>query len=104
MMVREPIERLREKVLKENLWLFILRLLRDGDLYAYEIRERVREAFGFLAGRVTSYKVLYLLERGGYVEAYQRGRRVYYRITEKGRAQLREAQGFLKELRESLGE
>ncbi|MBC7131004.1 helix-turn-helix transcriptional regulator [Candidatus Bathyarchaeota archaeon] len=101
-MVREPIERLKEKVLKENLWLFIFRLLRDGDLYAYEIRQRIREEFGFLAGRVTSYKVLYLLEKGGYVEAYEAGRRRYYRLTSKGLEQLKKAQSFLHEIYESV--
>ncbi|MEM0488968.1 MAG: helix-turn-helix transcriptional regulator [Candidatus Bathyarchaeia archaeon] len=101
-MVREPIERLKEKVLKENLWLFILRLLRDGEVYAYELRRRIQEEFGFLAGKVTSYKVLYLLEKGGYVEAHKEGRRVYYKVTSKGLTQLDKAEKFLREVSESI--
>lgn len=101
-MVREPIERLREKVLKENLWLFILRLLRDGEVYAYELRKRIQEEFGFLAGKVTSYKVLYLLEKGGYVEAHKEGRRIYYKATSKGLTQLDKAEKFLQEVSQSI--
>lgn len=101
-MVREPIERLKEKVLKENLWLFILRLLRDGEVYAYELRKRIQEEFGFLAGKVTSYKVLYLLEKGGYVKAHKEGRRIYYKATNKGLTQLEKAEKFLREVSESI--
>ena len=101
-MVKEPVERLRKKVLKENLWIFLFRILQDGDEYAYELRKRVRERFGFWAGEVTGYKVLYLLEKDGYVESYTEGRNKYYRLTEKGLEQLKKAKGFLRKTFESL--
>jgi len=95
MMVREPVERLKEKVLKENLWIFIFKLLQEGDKYAYELRKKIRKKFGFVAGNVTSYKVLYLLEKDGYVECYRKGRRKYYRLTKRGLEQLKKARKFL---------
>ncbi|MCD6466178.1 helix-turn-helix transcriptional regulator [Candidatus Bathyarchaeota archaeon] len=101
-MVREPVERLKEKVLKENLWLFLFKVLENKDEYAYNLRKKIKERFGFLAGKVTSYKVLYLLEKDGYVESYVKERRKYYRLTEKGLEQIRKAKEFLINLGSSL--
>jgi DNA-binding PadR family transcriptional regulator len=101
-MVREPIGRLEEKVLKENLWIFIFKVLKEKDEYAYELRKIIKEEFGFLAGNVTGYKVLYLLENGGYVKSYTKGRRKYYKLTEKGSKQLEKAKSFFKRVYESL--
>ena len=101
-MVKEPVERLKEKILKENLWVFIFKLLKDEDGYAYDLRKRIQNEFGFLVGNVTSYKVLYLLEEDDYVRSYSEGRRKYYKITEKGLNQLDKAKDFLKTLNESL--
>jgi len=101
-MVKEPVERLKEKILKENLWIFLFKLLEKNDRYAYELRSKVKEEFGFWTGEVTSYKVLYLLEKDGYVESYIDKRRKYYRLTEKGLNQLRKAKEFLRTLYSSL--
>jgi len=100
--VREPIERLKEKVLKENLWIFIFKILKETDEYAYEIRKKIKKEFGFLAGNVTSYKILYLLEKDGYVKSYAKGRRNYYKLTEKGLKQLKKAKAFLKKIHKSI--
>ncbi|MCW1296550.1 MAG: PadR family transcriptional regulator [Candidatus Parvarchaeota archaeon] len=97
-MVREPIERLKEKVLKENLWIFIFKLLSEKDAYAYELRKKIEKKFGFLAGNVTSYKVLYLLEIDGYVKSYSNGRRIYYKLTKKGKKELNKAKNFFKDI------
>jgi len=101
-MVREPVERLKEKLLKENLWVFIFKLLKEKDGYAYDLRKRIKKKFGFLAGNVTSYKVLYLLEKDVYVKSYMKGRRKYYKLTEKGLKQLKKAKNFLKKVNRSL--
>jgi len=101
-MVKEPVERLKEKVLKENLWIFLFKLLEEKDEYAYELRSRINKEFGFWAGRVTGYKVLYLLEKDGYVESYISGRRKYYRLTKKGSEQLHKAKNFLEKIHLSL--
>ncbi len=101
-MVKEPVERLREKLLKENLWVFLFKLLEDGDRYAYELRKAVNEQFGFWAGEVTGYKVLYLLEKDGYVGCYMQGRKKYYRLTSKGSDQLKKAKEFLHRVYTSI--
>ncbi|MBS7657014.1 MAG: PadR family transcriptional regulator [Candidatus Bathyarchaeia archaeon] len=101
-MVKEPVERLKEKVLKENLWVFLFKILAKNDEYAYELRKKINQEFGFWAGRVTGYRVLYLLEKNGYVDSYLNGRRKYYRLSDKGREQLQKAKIFLKKISESL--
>ena len=96
--MRPPIERLRKKVQKENLWFFILCLLEKRGMYAFKIRNAIKEEFGFLSGNVTAYKVLYLLERGRYVKKTIDGNKTYYRITGKGKDQLKMARKFFVEM------
>ncbi|MDH5811918.1 MAG: PadR family transcriptional regulator [Candidatus Methanomethylicaceae archaeon] len=96
------LRRLQEKVTKENLWIYILSLLRERPLYAYEIKERIRDRFGFEPATITAYVVLYRLEREGLVESKQeKGAsdkvvRRYYRITEKGLQTVEAGKEFLK--------
>ncbi|MCX8182055.1 MAG: PadR family transcriptional regulator [Candidatus Methanomethyliaceae archaeon] len=98
------LRRLEEKVTKENLWIYILSLLRERPLYAYEIKERIRERFGFEPATITAYVVLYRLEREGLVESRQeKGAsdnvvRRYYRITEKGLQTMEAGREFLKKI------
>ncbi|MBS7614369.1 PadR family transcriptional regulator [Candidatus Bathyarchaeota archaeon] len=101
-MVKEPVERLKEKVLKENLWIFLFKVLAKNDEYAYELRKKINQEFGFWTGRVTGYRVLYLLEKNGYVDSYFKGRRKYYRLSAKGNEQLQKAKVFLKKIYDSL--
>jgi DNA-binding PadR family transcriptional regulator len=101
-MVKEPVERLKDKILKENLWIFMFKILAQNDEYAYELRKKVNSEFGFWSGRVTGYRVLYLLEKDSYVESYVKGRRKYYRLTEKGQEQLTKAKNFLVKIRTAL--
>jgi DNA-binding PadR family transcriptional regulator len=101
-MVKEPVERLKEKVLRENLWIFLFKILAQNDEYAYELRKKVNKEFGFWTGRVTGYRVLYLLEKDGYVEFYMKGRRKYYKLTDKGAKQLAKAKDFLEKVHASL--
>lgn len=99
--MQKPIDRLKEKVQKENLWIFILSLLKKKERYGYEIRDLVRKRFGFLSGNVTAYKILYLLEKGGYVSSKKEGKR-YYKITSDGREQLKKSKMFFESILRSL--
>jgi DNA-binding PadR family transcriptional regulator len=92
------VERLKDKVQKENLWFFLLLLLSTGSRYGYELRGLVKERFGFWSGTVTAYRVLYSLEAAGMVKSRAVERRRYYEITEKGRRELEEGKTFLKGL------
>ncbi len=96
--MRPPIERLRKKVQKENIWFFIFCLLEKKDMYGFEIRDAIKKEFGFLSGNVTAYKVLYLLARGRYVTKITKGNKTYYRITDKGKEQLSMAREFFAEM------
>ncbi len=91
MIFMRPIERLKEKIEKENLWLFALSILREREMNARDLRGLIRKRFGFVYGNVTAYKVLYLLESGGYVKSEKAGKFVFYSITKKGLAELKEA-------------
>jgi DNA-binding PadR family transcriptional regulator len=101
-MVKEPVERLKDKILKENLWVFLFKLLAQNDEYAYELRKKVNSEFGFWSGRVTGYRVLYLLEKDKYVVSYVEGRRKYYKLTDKGAKQLSKAKDFMGKVLASL--
>lgn len=95
----KPVERLWRKLRTQNLWVWILKLLTEKSKYAYELREEIKERFSFTPATVTSYAVLYRLEKSGYVtEASQTlsPNRKYYEITDMGRAALHEAEQLIK--------
>jgi PadR family transcriptional regulator, regulatory protein PadR len=91
--MRKPVERLEEKLLKENLWIFLMILLSEKKRKRSELRSLVEKRFYFLPGQVTSYKVLFLLAQDGYVSRDENKR---YSATDKGKKQLREAKKLLK--------
>ncbi|MEM2743230.1 MAG: helix-turn-helix transcriptional regulator, partial [Candidatus Methanomethylicaceae archaeon] len=80
------LRRLENKITKENLWIYILNLLKDGPLYGYEVREKIKKKFGFEPATITVYMVLYKMEKEGLVirEKSNKNQRKYYLITEKG--------------------
>lgn len=92
-----PLKRLMELNTKDNLWVYVLRILADEPMHAYAFRDEVKKRYGFLPGTVTAYKVLYLLRKGGYVDKQTQGRQKIYSITPKGRKALKEASDFYKE-------
>ncbi|MEQ9714561.1 MAG: PadR family transcriptional regulator [Candidatus Asgardarchaeum sp.] len=98
------VERLKEKLTKENLWIYVLRLLQERPMYGYELRKKIKEIFNFSSAAVTSYVVLYKLKKEGLVTTeWQKGEdgrpdRKYYVITEKGQIAMREAKKFLNNI------
>lgn len=101
-------ERLKRKLTKENLWIYILRLLKDGSLYGYQLREEVYRRFGFKPGRVTCYVVVNSLKKAGYisleseVSTKEGPPRKYYVITRKGTQALDTARQLLGSLQDKL--
>lgn len=93
-----PLERLRSKTTTEILWVYLLNLLREQERYAYELRDQLHAKFGFRPARITSYVVLYRLEKAGYVAAERKGNKKYYRITEEGERLYREGIEHFQEL------
>ncbi len=101
------IRRLKKKTTVELLWPYFLKLLKKRPMYGYELRQEVIEQFGWKPATVTSYLVLYRLQRGGYVTIEwreQRGKpaRKYYKITRKGEDLLEEGITYLKEFSSKL--
>ncbi len=89
---------LRSQLLKGTVPFLALSVLGDGELYGYQIAERIRERSGaFLAPSEGSlYPALHRLERDGAVVAEWRAsdrgpRRRYYRMTPSGKQQLASA-------------
>lgn len=91
-----PSKRLKEKIEKENLWLFVLSILKEKNMNGKDLRLIIRKKFGFVYGNVTAYKVLYLLESGNYVKSRKEGKFVFYSITRKGLSELKEAKKLFK--------
>lgn len=80
----------RERLVKANLDLIILRLLKSKPRWGYEINMAIRERYKVYLSAGTLYPLLHSLEDGGRIEGVWesekgRGRRIY-RITESGLA------------------
>ena len=84
----KPLERLKKKLTVEILYIWVLTLLRDEKKYAYELRREIKEKYRFSPAMITSYHVLYKLEKEKYVSSLKqtltKPNRRYYEITEKG--------------------
>ncbi len=96
-----PLDRLREKMTRENLWLYIFALLLEGPKYPYEMADLIEKRFGWRPARVTAYIVMNRLRAEGYLRAVRvRGEngkaRNYFELTEKGRKTFSEAERLLR--------
>lgn len=97
-----PLERLQRSNTKENLWIYILSLLKEREFYGWEIPNLIEKKFDFKTGRITPYRVLYRLEKDGFVKSKIIERRRVYQITEKGREELDKAKNFYRKLLKGL--
>jgi DNA-binding PadR family transcriptional regulator len=96
--MQKPHERFRRKIEKENLWLFVLSVLKKhSNLSGAEIKQKLIDSYDLRIGSVTSYKVLYLLGRGGYVGNMKEAHKKLYFLTSKGRKELEEGKNLLKQ-------
>lgn len=96
----EPSERLKRHLTSENLWLYILSLANRGPVYAYAMRKEIKNRFGFEPSLVMLYLVLPRLEIAGFIKSEMRGRRRYYAITKKGKAEIEKGK---KEIQRVIG-
>ena len=100
-------QRLERKTTRELMWPYVLRLLQERPMYAYEIRKEIQERYGWKPPLVTSYTVLYRLKKRGYVTVQlqrqrKRPSRKYYAITPKGRELMRQAREYFAKLNKKL--
>ncbi|MDD5013305.1 MAG: helix-turn-helix transcriptional regulator [Candidatus Pacebacteria bacterium] len=94
----QPIERLKKLNTKENLWIYILILLKKNSAYAWELPSLIEKEFGFRPGNITPYRVLYRLEAENLVKSNLKDRRRTYQITEKGLKELKEVKSFYENI------
>jgi DNA-binding PadR family transcriptional regulator len=98
-----PFLRLKHHLTSENLWLYILSIIRkDKEAYAYALPEEMERRFGFKCSRVMVYIVLHMLEFHKMISPIERGRRKYYKLTKEGEATLDSAKEYLSMLSSSL--
>jgi len=97
-----PLSRLKKKTSKEILWIYIFRLLLERDLYGYQLKKELKEKFDIEPAIITSYVVLYRLEREGYVSSRWEKNKRYYHLTEKGRDLYEEGVKYIEKIREKL--
>ncbi|HDY72824.1 MAG TPA: PadR family transcriptional regulator [bacterium] len=97
-----PIKRLEKSNTKENLWIYILYLLQKKSTYGWEVLDLIEKKFKFKPGRITPYRVLYRLEKNGFVKSEMKKRRRMYQITKKGREELKRAKEFYEEILKKL--
>ncbi len=93
-----PFERLKKSNTIDNLWLYILSLLKERQLYGWEIPKLIEKEFNFKPGKITPYRVLYRLEKDDFVKSKMGERRRIYQITEKGKKELESGKNFYKKL------
>ena len=101
--MRTPFERFEKSLTRDNLWIYILTLLKREALYPYQINEKVEEKFKFKPGNMTAYLVINKLKSKGYIVAERVAKdkgpkKTYYKITDKGRKELKRAKMFYKKL------
>jgi len=92
-----PFERLKKSNKIENLWIYIFSILKERVIYGWEIPALIEKKFGFKPGKITPYRVLYRLEKTGFVKSKISEKRRIYQITEKGKKELELAKEFYKE-------
>ena len=95
--------RLEKNLTIDLLWIWVLKLLKEGPKYAYELKQEIQNRFNFSPAIVTNYTILYLLEREGVVRKIEmrneieRIDRKYYEITELGYKLMEEAENYIQE-------
>ncbi len=96
------ITRLEKHTKINNIWLYILSLLKNKKLHAYTLNQEINEKFGFKPSRIMIYLVLYKLESEKLITSKLKERRKYYIITSKGRTELKKGKKYLMELSKKL--
>lgn len=100
----KAIHRLIIKLTRDNLWIYILYLLKEKPRYGYEIKSLIETRFGFKPASVSGYVILYKLKRIGLViesDFHVEGlnsKRKYYEITELGKTEFDKAFEYLNDL------
>jgi DNA-binding PadR family transcriptional regulator len=94
----KPLERLIKLNTKENLWIYVLKVVEKEHHHGWEFPDIIEKEFGFKPGTITPYRVLYSLEAEGLVRSTFDDRRRVYEITDKGKEELKNIKSFYEDL------
>lgn len=97
-----PFERLQKSNTKENLWIYILTVLKKEPAYAWDLPGIIEKEFGFRPGNITPYRVLYRLSDQGFVKSALQDRRRVYKITDLGKKELQKIKFFYESILKNL--
>ncbi len=97
-----PYERFIKTNTKENLWIYVLIILKRGSHYAWDMYSVIEKEFGFKPGNITPYRVLYRLEEQKYVESEMINRKRMYKITSLGEKELEKAKDFYLQIAKKI--
>lgn len=95
-------ERLVRKLTKENLWIYILKMLLERPDYPLGLKRRFKEKFGFEPAGITFYTVLYRLRSEGLVSSKSEQGKTTYSCTKKGEEALAMAVDYLESISQKL--
>ncbi len=77
------------------LWMYVIAALAKGPTYAYDIRKRIKEIFGFTPSTITLYVAVYNLRRLGLIKVVSEEPKIYA-VTDKGINILNKAINYLE--------
>jgi DNA-binding PadR family transcriptional regulator len=92
----KPVARLIQALTISNLWLSILSIAKNENVYAYSLPKDIDERFSFKPSRLMVYLVLYKLEAEGLLISNEEGQRKYYSLTDDGKKALEQGKNYLK--------
>lgn len=102
-MAKEGLDKLKKNNTVDCLYPYILKILSEKPVHAYILRGKIEKRFGFKPGNVTAYRVLYLLKKQGLVEKTKKDRIKIYKVTRKGKNELKKAAEFYRNQIKFLG-
>ena len=94
-------ERVVRNLTKEMVWVYVATILKERNMYAYQLPREIRSRFGFDVARVTVYSVLYRMQREGLVRSSKQNvvsgpSKRFYELTDMGSEKLSAASDFIK--------
>lgn len=79
------LKKTQDKIVGAYLEGVILHRLRDRQLSGYDLLKTLQNDYNLLVSPGTMYSTIYALEREGFIESTQNGRKRVYQLTDKGK-------------------
>lgn len=98
----DALEKLIKSTTTDNVWMYVLAVLKNENIHAYALHKEIEKKFKWAPELITSYVVLYRIEKEGLIKSEKKGRIKVYSITPKGIKTLKEAKKHLKSVAEVI--